>query len=155
MMTKSALLLGVLTVLALVFASAWTSQAAPAQTQRHGAAGVVVFKPGPVKLDAKRAQPQDSVLNTGTPLSCVRVTVTNQSGDDVNVNPLYFSITDTANTKHDAGSALAEYDGAIDTTTLAPHENAKGLVCAEGHFQPKVVAMTDPLFSEIARTNVH
>ncbi|KAB2379004.1 DUF4352 domain-containing protein [Actinomadura montaniterrae] len=154
-MRKSALLLGILTILALVFASAWTSQAAPAQAQPHGAAGAVVVKPGPVKLDAKRAQAQDSVLNTGTPLSCVRVTVTNQSGDDVDVNPLYFSITDTGNTKHDPGSALGEYDGEIAATTLAPHENVKGLVCAEGHFQPKVVAMTDALFSEIARANVH
>ncbi|HEU5027211.1 MAG TPA: hypothetical protein VFV01_19995 [Spirillospora sp.] len=154
-MTKSAILLGVLTVLALVFASAWTSPAAPAQTQRHDVADAVVVKPGPVKLNAKRAQPRDSVLDTGTPLSCVRVTVTNQSGDDVDVNPLYFSITDTGNTKHDAGSALGEYDGEVAATTLAPHENAKGLVCAEGHFQPKVVAMTDALFSEIARADVH
>ncbi|MDI3341964.1 MAG: DUF4352 domain-containing protein [Sphaerobacter sp.] len=108
----------------------------------------------PIKLVARRAKADASVLSSGGALSCVRVTVTNQSKKNVEVNPLYFSITDTSGTKHDVGEALAEYEGQIPTTTLAPGENAKGLVCGKGRFTPKQVAMTNPLFSEAARAEV-
>jgi hypothetical protein len=70
------------------------------------------------------------------------------------VNPLYFSITDTRGFKHDGSSALADYEGQIATTELAPKEKAAGMVCAKGRFTPKVVAMTNPLFSETARAAV-
>jgi hypothetical protein len=108
----------------------------------------------PIKLQAKRAKAKSSVLSTGGTLSCARVVVTNQSKKNVEVNPLYFSLTDTGGTKHDTTEALAEYEGQVPTTTLAPGENAKGLVCAKGKFTPKIVAMTNPLFSEAARAEV-
>jgi hypothetical protein len=108
----------------------------------------------PIKLTAKRAHASRSVLSDGGALSCVKVTVTNQTKKQLEVNPLYFSITDTHNTKHDSSSALGEYEGQIDTTSLAPGEKATGLVCAKGSFRPKVVAMTNPLFSEAARAQV-
>jgi Domain of unknown function (DUF4352) len=108
----------------------------------------------PIKLRATRATADRSVLSDGGALSCVRVTVTNQSKKNLSVNPLYFSITDTGDTKHDSSSALADYEGQIDTTTLAPGENTKGLVCAKGKFTPKILAMTDELLSEAARAKV-
>lgn len=111
-------------------------------------------KPVPIKLVAKRAHAAKSVLSSGGSLSCVKVTVTNQTKKNVEVNPLYFSLTDTGGTKHDTSQALGEYEGQIDTTTLAPHEKATGLVCGKGRFTPRVVAMTNPLFSEAARAQV-
>ncbi|NKZ05003.1 DUF4352 domain-containing protein [Actinomadura latina] len=108
----------------------------------------------PIKLTAKRAHASKSVLSDGGALSCVKVTVTNQTKKQLEINPLYFSITDTKNTKHDSTSALGEYEGQIDTTELAPGEKATGLVCAKGNFRPKVVAMTNPLFDEAARAQV-
>ncbi|HEX6940984.1 MAG TPA: hypothetical protein VF158_16315 [Longimicrobiales bacterium] len=108
----------------------------------------------PIKLAARRATADASVLASGDPLSCVRVTVTNRSKKNVEVNPLYFSITDTRGTKHSAGDALAEYEGQIPTVTLAPGENAKGLVCGKGKWKPAQVAMTNPLFAEAARAEV-
>jgi Domain of unknown function (DUF4352) len=108
----------------------------------------------PIKLTAKRATAARSVLSDGAALSCVRVTVTNQSKKNLEVNPLYFSLTDTGGTKRESSSALGDYEGQIDTTTLAPGENAKGLVCAKGHFTPKIVAMTNELLSEAARAEV-
>ncbi|MFA1540408.1 DUF4352 domain-containing protein [Actinomadura monticuli] len=108
----------------------------------------------PIKLTAKRARAKKSVLSDGDALSCVKVTVTNQTKKQLEVNPLYFSITDTKNTKHDGSSALGEYEGQIATTELAPREKATGLVCAKGTFRPKVVAMTNPLFDEAARAQV-
>ncbi|MFC5748815.1 DUF4352 domain-containing protein [Actinomadura rugatobispora] len=108
----------------------------------------------PIKLTAKRARASRSVLSDGGALSCVKVTVTNQTKKQLEVNPLYFSITDTRDTKHDSGSALGEYEGQIATTELAPGEKATGLVCAKGDFRPKIVAMTSPLFNEAARAQV-
>jgi hypothetical protein len=108
----------------------------------------------PIKLVAKRARAKKSVLSDGGAISCVKVQVTNQTKKQVEVNPLYFSITDTSDTKHDATSALGEYEGEIPTTSLAPGEKATGMICAKGRFQPKVIAMTNPLFSEAARAAV-
>lgn len=116
--------------------------------------GAAAKKTFPIKLTAKRARAAKSILSDGGALSCVKVTVTNQTKKQLEVNPLYFSITDTHNTKHDTTSALGDYEGQIDSTTLAPREKATGLVCAKGNFRPKVVAMTNPLFSEAARAQV-
>ncbi|WP_329254595.1 DUF4352 domain-containing protein [Actinoallomurus sp. NBC_01490] len=103
---------------------------------------------------AKRAKASKSVLSSGHPLSCVKVMVVNQTKKKLEVNPLYFSLTDTGGTKHDVSDALGQYEHEIGTTTLAPREKATGLVCGEGRFTPKVVAMTNPLFSEAARAEV-
>lgn len=108
----------------------------------------------PIKLTAKRATAKRSVLSDGGALSCVKVTVTNQTKKQLEVNPLYFSITDTKKTKHDTTTALGDYEGQIATTELAPGEKATGLVCAKGRFRPKIVAMTNPLFDEAARAEV-
>ncbi|MBO2460617.1 DUF4352 domain-containing protein [Actinomadura violacea] len=108
----------------------------------------------PIKLVAKRAVARKSVLSQGGALSCVKVTVTNQAKKPLEVNPLYFSITDTKGVKHTPDDAMGEYDGEIDTTTLAAREKAVGMVCGKGHFVPKVLAMTNPLFSEAARAEV-
>ncbi|GAB3960482.1 hypothetical protein GCM10029978_009880 [Actinoallomurus acanthiterrae] len=110
-------------------------------------------KPVPVKLTAKRAVPKKNALADGA-LSCVKVTVTNQSAKKVEVNPLYFSITDTGGTKHDASDALGEYEGAIDTTTITQGEKATGFVCGKGKFRAKTIAMTDPLFTKAVRAEV-
>jgi hypothetical protein len=111
-------------------------------------------KPVPIKLVARRAKATKSVLSSGHPLSCVKVTVTNQTKKKLEVNPLYFSLTDTHGVKHDLSDALGEYEHQIGTVTLDPREKATGMVCGEGRFTPKVVAMTNPLFSEAARATV-
>ncbi|MEV3921123.1 DUF4352 domain-containing protein [Actinomadura coerulea] len=116
--------------------------------------GATKRKTFPIKLTAKRAHASKSVLSEGGALSCVKVTVTNQTKKQLEVNPLYFSITDTKNTKHDSSPALGEYEDQIATTELAPGEKATGLVCAKGSFRPKVLAMTNPLFDEAARAQV-
>ncbi|GAA2145731.1 DUF4352 domain-containing protein [Actinomadura napierensis] len=108
----------------------------------------------PIKLVAKRAHASKSVLSDGGALSCVKVTVTNQTKKSLAVNPLYFSITDAKGVKHSVDEAMGEYNGEIDATTLAPREKAVGLVCGKGRFVPKTLAMTNPLFSEAARAAV-
>lgn len=148
---------GALTVLALSACDPVAEEPTAVQpAEQKGAAGdkSSAAKVVPIKLTAKRATAERSVLSDGGALSCVRVTVANQSRKNVEVNPLYFSLTDSGGTKHDASQALADYEGQIDTTTLAPKEKATGLVCGKGKWAPKVVAMTNPLFSEAARAEV-
>jgi hypothetical protein len=56
------------------------------------------------------------------------ITVTNRTTQQLQVNPLYLSIIDSHGTKHGASSALGDYEGQIDTTTLAPGEKPGGRV---------------------------
>lgn len=107
-----------------------------------------------IKLAAVRTAHKPGPLDTGGAFSCVRVTVVNQSAKNLEVNPMYFSLVDTGGTKHEIDITAAAGNGQIDTTTLAPHEKAKGVVCGAGKFVPKIVAMTNPLFSEAARAEV-
>ncbi|WP_433326389.1 DUF4352 domain-containing protein [Spirillospora sp. CA-294931] len=153
-MRKSAIILGVLIALALTGCETGTEPTAVQPAEKGGKKATSKGKPVPIKLAAKPATAKASILSDGKALSCTRVTVTNQSKKNLEVNPLYFSITDTGGTKHDPTEALADYEGQISTTTLAPAEKATGLVCARGKFKPKVVAFTDPLFSEAARAQV-
>lgn len=126
----------------------------PVQAASPDKAAAAKKKTPPIKLVAKRAKAAKSILSDGSALSCVRVTVTNHSKKNLEVNPLYFSITDTTGTKHEVSDALADYEGQIDTTTLAPGENAKGMVCGKGKFTPKILAMTNELLSEATRAEV-
>lgn len=111
-------------------------------------------KPTPIKLQARRAKASASVLSDGSALSCVKITVTNQTSKQLEVNPLYFSIIDATGEKHDSSDALGDYEGQIATTELAPKEKVTGMVCGKGKFTPKQVAMTNPLFDEAARAEV-
>lgn len=140
--------------LALTACTAPAEEPVAVQSSGGAKSGNASKKATPIKLVAKRATAKASVLSEGGALSCVKVTVTNQTKKQLEVNPLYFSITDTGGTKHGAEGALGEYEGQIDTTTLAPGEKATGMVCGKGRFTPKVVAMTNPLFSESARAQV-
>ena len=108
----------------------------------------------PIGLKARATTAQPSVLSSGGPLTCVAVTVTNNSKKKIAVNPLYFAITGTDGTKRDAATALGEYEGQIDTMDLAPGENAKGKVCVKGKFKPAQVSMTNELLSTAARAKV-
>ncbi|WP_131740512.1 DUF4352 domain-containing protein [Actinomadura roseirufa] len=146
-------LLALLAPLALATACDPASQPTAGQSGGEAVAGQKKG-PVPIKLVAKRAAAAKSVLSDGGALSCVRVTVTNQTKKNLEVNPLYFSLTDTSDIKHDASLALGDYEGQIDTTSLAPKEKASGLVCSRGSFTPKTIAMTNPLFSEAARAQV-
>ncbi|NEA22212.1 DUF4352 domain-containing protein [Actinomadura bangladeshensis] len=126
----------------------------PGKSAEKGGGAAKSKKTFPIKLTAERARAKKSILSDGGALSCVKVTVTNQTKKQLEVNPLYFSITDSESTKHDTSTALGDYEGQIATTELAPGEKATGLVCAKGKFQPKIVAMTNPLFDEAARAQV-
>jgi hypothetical protein len=128
----------------------------PVQPAEQGGAGGGESKAqkAPIGLAAKRTTADPSPLSSGGALTCVKVTVTNRTKKQVEVNPLYFAITGRDGTKHDAATALGEYEGQIDTMQIAPGEKAKGTVCVTGKFAPKTVSMTNPLFSTAARAQV-
>ncbi|MFF8588845.1 DUF4352 domain-containing protein [Streptomyces althioticus] len=106
----------------------------------------------PVKVTAERAEFSKSILADGSDYTSVRVTVVNDGDDEVSVNPLYFTITDTDGTKHTAELGVDEEQ--IDTVDLAPGENISGTVTGKGTFTPKYVTYTDGLLGDPMRVNV-
>ncbi|MFI9099238.1 DUF4352 domain-containing protein [Streptomyces fildesensis] len=80
------------------------------------------------------------------------VTVTNNSSKTINVNPLYFAITDANGTKHAAELGMDEDQ--IATVDLAPGENVIGTVTGKGKFKAKTVSFTDGLIGKAVRANV-
>ncbi|WP_210635866.1 DUF4352 domain-containing protein [Streptomyces sp. GESEQ-13] len=107
---------------------------------------------GPVKLTAERAEFSKSILADGSDYTSVRVTVVNDGDDEVSVNPLYFTITDTDGTKHTVELGVDEEQ--IDTVDLAPGENISGTVTGKGTFTPKYVTYTDGLLGDPVRVDV-
>ncbi|MFF5596636.1 DUF4352 domain-containing protein [Streptomyces althioticus] len=107
---------------------------------------------GPVKVTAERAEFSKSILADGSDYTSVRVTVVNDGDDEVSVNPLYFTITDTDGTKHTAELGVDEEQ--IDTVDLAPGENISGTVTGKGTFTPKYVTYTDGLLGDPMRADV-
>ncbi|MGI5169866.1 DUF4352 domain-containing protein [Spirillospora sp. CA-253888] len=160
-MIKRPMILAAIAALTLPLAAACETGTEPTAVQgadkgnKTSAAKGKAAKPVTVKLAAKRTPFKPSVLHSGEKLSCVKVVVTNQrKGKNLAVNPMYFSLVDTAGEKHEAADALGSYEDQIDTTTLAPNEKATGVVCGKGKFTPKIVAMTNELLQESARAQV-
>ncbi|MFF0449015.1 DUF4352 domain-containing protein [Streptomyces sp. NPDC004609] len=106
-----------------------------------------------VKVTAKKATFTPSILNDGGAFTSVKVTVTNNSDKKISINPLYFTITDTNSTKHEA--ELGEDENQINTMDLAPGENVSGIITGEGRFTPKYVTYVDGLFGEGVRGDVN
>ncbi|WP_240999501.1 DUF4352 domain-containing protein [Streptomyces sp. Tu 4128] len=107
---------------------------------------------GPVKITAKKTAFKGSILADGTAYTSVLVTVTNNGDEAVDVNPLYFTITDTSGTKHTV--ALAADENQIDTVTLAAGENISGTVTGKGNFTAKYVTFTDGFLGDPLRIDV-
>ena len=106
----------------------------------------------PVKVTAKETAFAKSILADSNGYTSVKVTVTNNSDDEISVNPLYFAITDTDGGKHT--SELGMDENQIGTVKLAPGENVTGVVTGKGKFDAKYVTFTDGLFGEALRANV-
>jgi hypothetical protein len=101
---------------------------------------------------AKKAEFNKTVLAQGDGYTSVAVTVTNNSSKPINVNPLYFAITDTNGTKHN--SELAVDKDQIGTVELAPGENVTGAVTGKGSWTAKSVTYTDGLIGDSVRADV-
>lgn len=106
-----------------------------------------------VKVAAKKAKFAGSILAEGSNYTSVLITVTNNSDETVDVNPLYFSITGTDGTKRTAELAVDENQ--IDTVDLAPGENISGTVTGKGKFTPKYVTYTDGILGDPVRADVN
>ncbi|MFJ2671861.1 DUF4352 domain-containing protein [Streptomyces sp. NPDC087525] len=109
-------------------------------------------KDAPVTVTAKKVAFKKSILADGSDYTSVQITLANEGDKEVEVNPLYFTITDTNGSKHTA--ELGADENQIDTVQLAPGENITGTVTGKGTFTPKYVTYTDGLFGEGVRGNV-
>ncbi|MFJ7586501.1 DUF4352 domain-containing protein [Streptomyces sp. NPDC097617] len=109
-------------------------------------------KKSAVAVVAKKAAFKASILAKGDGYTSVSVTVTNNSSKEISVNPLYFTITDTAGTKHTI--ELAADENQIATVDLAPGENVTGSITGKGSFTAKTVTYTDGLIGDAVRADV-
>ncbi|MFI8203858.1 DUF4352 domain-containing protein [Streptomyces sp. NPDC085937] len=107
---------------------------------------------GPVRITAERTEFSKTVLADGSGYTSVLITVVNNGDDEVSVNPLYFTITDTRGSKHTAELGVDEKE--IDAVELAPGENISGTVTGKGGFTPKYVTYTDGLLGDPVRVDV-
>ena len=74
------------------------------------------------------------------------------SNDTININPLYFTVTDTGGTKHTA--ELGVDKNQLDTVDLAPGENISGVITVKGKVTPKYVTYTDGFLGDPVRADV-
>ncbi|MFD5573476.1 DUF4352 domain-containing protein [Streptomyces cadmiisoli] len=106
----------------------------------------------PVAITANKTAFAKTLLADGSNYTSVSITVTNNSDEQIDVNPLYFTITDTDGTKHTAELAVDENQ--IDTVDLAPGENISGSITGKGNFTPKYVTYTDGFLGDSIRADV-
>ncbi|WP_052411551.1 DUF4352 domain-containing protein [Streptomyces sp. NRRL S-118] len=111
-----------------------------------------VAQDAPVRVTAKKTPFTPGVLHDGGTYTSVSVTVTNNGGKPIGINPLYFSITDTVGGKHTA--ELGVDDQQMDTVDLAPGENITGVITGKGSFTPRYVTYVEGLFGDGVRGNV-
>ncbi|KOU26072.1 hypothetical protein ADK52_10050 [Streptomyces sp. WM6372] len=105
-----------------------------------------------VEVVAKKTEFKKSIIAQGDDYTSVSVTITNNSSKPINVNPLYFAVTDTNGTKHTA--ELGADENQIATVELAPGENVTGAITGKGTFTAKTVAYTDGLIGKAVRADV-
>ncbi|MFF9978339.1 DUF4352 domain-containing protein [Streptomyces erythrochromogenes] len=125
---------------------------APAKAAEPAASSAVPEKKAAVAVAAKKASFKKTLLAQGDAYTSVSVTVTNNSSKPINVNPLYFAITDTNGTKHT--SELGVDEDQIATVELAPGENVTGAVTGKGSWTAKSVTYTDGLIGKSVRADV-
>lgn len=106
----------------------------------------------PVKVTAKTTSFAKSILAEDSNYTSVLVTITNNSDESIDVNPLHFTITDTKGTKHTA--ELAADENQIDTVDLAPGENVSGTITGKGKFTAEYVTYTDGFLGDSLRADV-
>ncbi|THA82750.1 DUF4352 domain-containing protein [Streptomyces sp. A0592] len=109
-------------------------------------------KKAAVEVVAKPTEFTKTILAQGDGYTSVSVTVTNNSSKPINVNPLYFAITDTNGSKHTA--ELGVDKNQIDTVELAPGENVTGVITGKGSWTAKTVTYTDGLIGKSVRADV-
>lgn len=145
--------IAVLAAAALTLAAACAPIEEPTAVQPADKGGVPASEKAtpPVKLTAKKIAYVKDEFATGGPYTCAKVTVTNQSKGNVQVNPWFFEITGVDGEKRKAvvGATTNEFDD----LTLAPGEKASGTVCAETDAAPKVITFSEGL-GETARAEV-
>jgi hypothetical protein len=144
-MRKIATLVALALALGLTLAAACgPADEKPAAVQSSGkaaATGKAKPKTVPVKLVAAKTTLRRDALAEDKAYTVVKVTVTNNTSKVLEINPLYFAITGTDGSHHEA-DALGVDTRQLDTAKIQPHEKITGTIVAEGKFTPKTVTFT-------------
>ncbi|WP_307851183.1 DUF4352 domain-containing protein [Nocardiopsis sp. MG754419] len=103
-------------------------------------------QPSEATLIATTTEFQPSSLYIEGEFTSVRVEVTNVGDQDLDVNPLYFTVLDGDGDEHNPEDAIAMDDEEIDVQTLDPGQTATGTITVEGDIEPERVVF-EPYFT--------
>ncbi|MEV2278634.1 DUF4352 domain-containing protein [Nocardiopsis sp. NPDC049922] len=92
-------------------------------------ARVVEFEPSPLYIEGE--------------FTSVEVSVTNDGEDDIDINPLYFTVVDTEGVEHEV--AIAMDDNELDVQEVSPGETATGTITVRGDVQVEHIVF-DPFY---------
>ncbi|GAA4916497.1 DUF4352 domain-containing protein [Streptomonospora salina] len=91
----------------------------------------------PVEITAESAEYQTTVLSDGDDYVAVNVTLTNNTGESLDVNPLYFSMEDADGQTVEADLfETTTQDDAFEALDLADGESESGVVLFPGSSEP-------------------
>lgn len=120
------------------------SQAADTEENTETSEEEAAEEDAEVVLTAETREFTPSILHDGGAYTSVFVAVENNSDEDVDVNPLYFSIVADDGTKKDTSGGLGMDENQIDTLTLGPGQRAEGTITVEGDLTPASVEFDGP-----------
>lgn len=109
----------------------------------------------PVGMTAESVEYEPSSLSEGGDYVAVQVTVTNNTGESLPVNPLYFTMEDASGGTKEAD--LMESAGQSDNfeaLDLADGESETGVVVFSGSEPPASITFSGPLGEEMATVDV-
>ncbi|WP_116248592.1 DUF4352 domain-containing protein [Nocardiopsis sp. FIRDI 009] len=84
------------------------------------------------EITARMTDFEPSPLYSDGEYTSVEVTITNDGEEEIDINPLYFSIVDTEGVEHETGEAIALDDNALDVQKLDPGETVSGTITVRG-----------------------
>lgn len=117
----------------------------PLQQQEEGTGGAEVtagrtdFEPGP--------------LYSSGDFTSVDVSVRNEGGEPLDVNPLYFSVIDASGTLHSTSEGIGMDARELDASTLVPGQSTSGVITVQGMVEADRVVF-EPFYGEPVETPV-
>ncbi|WP_036553784.1 DUF4352 domain-containing protein [Nocardiopsis sp. CNT312] len=105
------------------------------------------------EITAVETEFEPSSLYTEGEFTSVKVSVTNTGEEDIDVNPLYFSVVDAQGRTHGVGDAIALDENELEAGSVAPGETVTGTVTVPGEVEAATLVF-DPFYHEAVEVPV-
>ncbi|WP_306366954.1 DUF4352 domain-containing protein [Nocardiopsis sp. CC223A] len=109
--------------------------------------------PGGAELTAGRTDFEPGPLYSSGDFTSVDVSVRNNGREQLDVNPLYFSVVDASGTLHSTSEGIGMDVRELDARTLVPGQSTSGVITVQGLVEADHVVF-EPFYGEPVRTPV-